>query len=195
MKNSAYYKLSILGLVLIGISLISANCRSDISETHILIPFSEMGTPSAGEEAPDDFIPTPGGGSYRANVNEYGVENPWPPIESTITVLNSGDNTVNVQYRDSIETKAGETRNNIIIITRKGSPFLDNRLALYSVDVPTGIELTNSGGAGPPGSLGAVLMIKISPSVAPDRYQLEIGLEINDTDYGTVTCTIEVVEE
>jgi hypothetical protein len=195
MKNSVYYKLSILGLVLIGISLTSTNCRSDISETHTPITFGEMETPSPGEEAADDFIPTPGGGSYRANVYEAGVENPWPPIESTSTTLNSGDNAIDVQYRGYIETKAGETRNNIIIITREGSPFLDSRLDLYSVDVPAGIELTYSGGAGPPGSLGAMLMIKISPSVAPDRYQLEIGLEINDIDYGTVTCTIKVVEE
>ena len=175
--------------------MISTNCWSDISETHTPIPFGEMETPLPGEEAPDDFVPTPGGGSYRGNVHEASVENPWPPIESTSTVLKSGDNAINVQYRDHIETKAGETRNNIIIITRQGTPLFDSRLDLYSVDIPAGIQLTYNRGAGPPGSLGAVLMIKISPDVALDQYQVEIGLEINETDYGTIICTIEVVEE
>lgn len=162
--------------------------------TRTPVPVRDILPIAEGPEAADDIIPTPGGGAYRANVHHQGVENPWPPIESTSVVLGSGADTLNIGYRDYIETEAGEIRNNIIRVGKEGGLF-DSRLALYSVDVPTGIELTDGGrGVGLPGALGAVLVIEIFSDVTPGQYTFEIGLEIDGRDYGTVPCTIEVTD-
>jgi hypothetical protein len=166
----------------------------ETEETRTYLSIKEL-SPPMDEEAPDDIVPTPGGGTYRANVHQQGVENPWPPIESTDVVLGSGSDALNVSYRDYIKTEAGETRNNIIRI-RKESGLFNKTLALYSVDVPAGLSLTDGGrGVGLPGTLGAVLVIDISPDVAPGEYTFEVGMEIDGKDYGTIPCIIEVIRE
>jgi len=166
---------------------------SETAETRTYLTIEEL-PPPMGEEAPDDIMPTPGGGTYRANVHQSGVENPWPPIESTDVVLGSGSDVLNVSYRDYIKTEAGETRNNTIRIRKEGGLF-NSQLALYSVHVPSGIVLTDGGrGVGLPGTLGAILVIEIAQDVAPGEYPLEIGLMINGKYYGTVTCIVKVIE-
>ncbi len=163
-------------------------------ETRVSLPLVDMLPPAEGQEAPDDIVITPGGRAYRANVHHQGEENPWPSIESTRVVLGSGADSLRISYRDYIETGAGETRNNIIHVGKEGGLHGSN-LALYAVAVPAGIELTDGGrGIGLPGATGAVLVIEILPEVAPGRYSLEIGLEIDGKDYGTVPCTIRVIE-
>jgi len=163
-------------------------------ETRTPIPVKDISIVwDVDEEAADDIVPTPGGGTYRANVHQEGVKNPWQPIESVDVVLGSGTNTINVSYRDFIETNAGETRNNIIRVTKEGGLF-DSELALYSTDVPDGLELVDGGrGVGLPGTLGAILVIEIAPGLNIGGYPLEIGLEINGKDYRTIPCTIEVI--
>jgi hypothetical protein len=190
MNKPAFF---IAAIMLIGL-LPFAACQSDGGETHTTLPIEGL-PPATGEEAPDDIVPTPGGLAYRANVHHQGVENPWPPIESTEVVLGSSSDTLNISYRDYIETEAGETRNNIIYIRKEGWLF-DSRLRLYSVVVPSGIGLTDGGrGVGLPGATGAVLVIEVDPDVAPGQYDFEIGIELNGKDYGTIPCTIEVLEE
>jgi hypothetical protein len=148
-----------------------------------------------GTEAPDDIVPTPGGYAYRANVHEQGVENPWPPIESTKVVLGGGSDALNIAYRDYIETLAGETRNNIIHVTKEEGMLFDSQLRLYSVVVPDGIGLIDGGrGVGLPGATGAVLVIEIDPDVAAGQYSFEIGIELDGKDYGTIPCTVKVIE-
>jgi hypothetical protein len=145
------------------------------------------------EEAADDIVSVPGGGpAYRANVHQQGVENPWPSIEITDVFLGSGSNEAHITYRSYIETKAGETRNNVIKVI---TPDQEVRsLSLYADDIPEGITLTDSMQWSGPSAMASVLIIGISPDVAPGQYNFDIGLEINGRDYGTVTCTIEVVE-
>ena len=163
-------------------------------QTRTPLEIEGMLPPAEGQEAADDIVITPGGGAYRANVHHQGEENPWPSIESTRAVLGSGADSLRISYRDYIETGAGETRNNIIHVGKEGGLHGSN-LALYAVAVPAGIELTDGGrGIGLPGATGAVLVIEISPDVAPGRYSFEIGLEIDGKDYGTVPCTVEVRE-
>lgn len=145
-----------------------------------------------GEEAPDDIVGTPGGMAYRANVHQQGVENPWPPIETTEVVLGSGSKAVYIRYRDYIETKAGETRNNIFRVRREGG-FWEGSLNLYATGIPSSIKLAQNIGYGLIGTLVAVLVIE-APDAAPGQYTLEIGLEINGRDYGTVPCIIRVIE-
>jgi ligand-binding sensor domain-containing protein len=188
MKNLGF---SIVTMMLIGLLSVTA-CQINSSETHTPIPVKDIAIVWAGE-SPDDVVPTPGGGTYRGNVHQEGEENPWPPIDSTDIVLGGGTDALNVSYRDHIETVAGESRNNIIRIRKEGG-FFDSELALYSTDVPAGLELADGGrGVGLPGTLGAILVIEISPEVALGEYNFEIGLEINGKDYGTIPCTIDVI--
>ncbi len=167
---------------------------SETNETRTYLTIEEL-PPAMGEEAPDDIVPTPGGGTYRANVHQQGVENPWPPIESVDVILGSGTDALNISYRDYIETEAGQIRNNIIRIVKEDGLF-DSELTLYSTDISAGLELADGGrGVGLPGTLGAILVIEIAPDVSPGEYPLEIGLVINGKDYGTIPCTIEVIED
>ena len=177
-----------LFVILLGVNA----CQPGGDETHTPIPTKDL-FPAVGEQAPDDIVPTPGGVAYRANVHQQGVENPWPPIESVEVELGSGSNAVNVKYRDYIETKAGQTRNNIFYVRRRGG-FWDSRLNLYAVDIPSSIKVFQEGGGGLPGTLASVLVIEISKDVKPGQYTFEIGVEINGKDYGTVPCTIRVLE-
>ena len=144
-------------------------------------------------EAADDIVGTPGGIAYRGNVHELGKENPWAYIQSTSVTLSNWFNEINVRYRDHIETGAGETRNSIFGVSRKGG-FDEGRLSLYATTIPPGIEFTQYMSGGMIGTLGAVLIIKVTPDIEPGQHTFEIGLEISGWDYGTVPCTIEVVK-
>jgi hypothetical protein len=165
-----------------------ASCQSGGGEVHILIPTQDL-LPAVGEEAPDDIVPTPGGIAYRANVNEFGTENPWSSIETVVVELDNAW----LRYRNHIETEAGETRNNIFSVGQEDG-FWKGSLNLYATSIPSGIELAQSMCGASPGTLDTVLVIEISPDANPGKYILEIGLEIDGRDYGTVPCTIEVVE-
>jgi hypothetical protein len=155
-----------------------------------LIPVPEGSLPEpTGPEAPDDIVHTPGGDAYRANVHQEGVPDKWPPIQS---VMETRDSLI-IQYRKYVETKAGETRKNIIAVYG-GEALIDGELTLYSSVVPERIRLTDVGGGGWPGMLLTVLAIEISPDITPDQYAFMLGIEVNDEDYGTLACTINIVE-
>ena len=182
-----------LALITVLIVLLLAVTACPSGEEHIPIPIT-CGLPEGGEEAPDDIVGTPGGAAYRANVHHVGEENPWPPIKGTKVTLSSWFREIHVGYRDYIETKAGDTRNNIFYAGRKGGFDEGSRLNLYATSIPPGIELTQSLDMGMIGSLATVLGIEVAPDVAPGQYTFEIGLEISGWDYGTVPCTIRVLE-
>jgi len=187
----------IIGLLALVLLLPLAACQIDDSETHMPIPVKDMGILWSEQEAPDDIVGTPAGVAYRTNVRSIeniGKEYPGPPIKNTHVTLSHWFSEINVTYRHPIETKAGETRNSIFRVSREGG-FDEGRLNLYATSIPPGIELTQNMSAGMIGTLAAVLVIEISPDAAPGQYNFEIGLEINGWDYGTVPCTIEVVEE
>jgi len=165
-------------------------------KTHTLIPLRETPGSSVDPEAPDALAPVPTmAPTYRANVHQTGVENPWPPIEISEAYLDSGTDEAHIYYRSHIETAAGETRNNIIRATLSENDI--RSMSLYANDVPAGIKLTiGSEWSGPLSTSRALLLvIEISPNIAIGRYPLEIGLEINDKDYGTIPCTIKVTSE
>ncbi len=144
---------------------------------------------SVATEAPDDIVHTPGGDAYRANVHQVGEPDKWPSIQSVDVVLGS----LNINYRRNIETKAGETRNNIISVYKEGG-LIDSELALYSVAVSEGVGLNDVGGGGRFGMLLTVLAIAISAGVATGEYTFQIGIEIDSKDYGTIPCTVSVIE-
>ena len=177
----------IVVVALLFSSLVVTSCRSGGDGDRILIPTQDL-LPAVGEEAPDDIVPTPGGVAYRANVHQQGEENSWLPIESIAVTLDG----IYLGYRDYIETKAGETRNNIFGVSREDG-FWEGSLNLYATSILSGITLAQAVSGGLPGTLATVLIIEVSPEAVPGQYTLEIGLEINGRDYGTVPCIIEVV--
>jgi hypothetical protein len=149
-------------------------------------------------EAPDDILPAPGlGPQYRANILAQGVVNPWPPIESTMVTLGASSDAVQVTYRDYIESEAGQTRNNIFYMYRPGSKPGDTSLdvVLSAIAPPSGVTVIQEGGwSGPGTQTKAFLKIEISPQVESGEHTLNINVEINGRDYGSVPCTIKVLE-
>jgi hypothetical protein len=158
------------------------------NEELISIPEGSLPEPT-GPEAPDDIVHTPGGDAYRANVHQVGVPDKWPSIQS---VLETRDSLI-FQYRKNIETKAGETRKNIVAVYG-GEALIDGEFKLFSSVMPEGIKLTDVHGGGRPGMLLTVLAIEISPDITPGQYAFIIGIEVNGEDYGTFPCMINVVE-
>ena len=134
-------------------------------------------------------MPTPGGPIYRANFRQEEVENPWRPIETKEEFL---DENVICLYRAYIETKAGEARNNIIRVVTPGRDI--RSLNLYASNIPNGIEVKRGMEWHGPHSIAQVLIMEISQDVQPGQYALEIGVEIDGKNYGTVPCTIKVLE-
>ena len=183
--------LIIVAVMLIGI-LSAAACKTDGGETRTPIPVKDIGTLWAEQEAADDIMTVPGGGpAYRANVQQQGVENPWTPIEVSEATLSSGSEEATIYYRTLIETAAGENRNNVIkvVIPNKGV----DSLSLYAIGVPAGVTLIDGMQWGGPGSRVSVVVIEIARDVAPGAYTFEIGIEIKGEDYGTIPCTIKVI--
>ncbi len=100
--------------------------------------------------------------------------------------------TVYIRYRDYIETKAGESRNNVLLISMGNRAV--GSLNLYTVNLPTVIEVTEGMRWHGPGPVAPVLAIDSSPDIEPGEYSFDIGIEIDGKDYGTVPCTIKVLE-
>jgi hypothetical protein len=63
------------------------------------------------EAANDDVVSAPGGFTYRAGIHQQG-EPDWPPVEESEITLDALSGTVDIRYREYIETEAGETRKN-----------------------------------------------------------------------------------
>jgi len=174
-------------------SLFGVSAGKDVIHQPIL--FEEM-LPMQGEDVPDDIVPAPGmGPAYRANVHQQGTENPWPPIDTTrVTITSSFEtDTVYIRYRDYIETEVGESRNNIVFISMGNRAV--GSLNLYTVNLPTGIEVTEGMRWHGPGPVAPVLVIEISPDVQPGQYNFGIGIEIDGKDYGIIPCRIKVIEQ
>jgi hypothetical protein len=184
-------------ILLISLLPVTA-CGTDAAENHTPIPTIDTDLQKSEQEASDDIIFTPGGSAYRANVHQQGVENPWPPIETVVTQMESDEDMINVRYRNRIVTEAGQTRNNILYVNKVDGSFADSGMMImkvYSTQTPSGLELFQASGGGLIGQLVAVLLIEITPDVTPGEYSFEIGIEIEGKDYGMIPCTIEVVED
>lgn len=178
-------------IILSGLLSVTA-CQTDNSVTHTPIPIKEDVLQE--RETPDDILPVPGGGpAYRANVHQEGIEIPLPAIEVSEAYLGTGTDEAHIYYRSHIDTAHGETRNNIIkaIIPDKDV----NSLSLYADNVPQGITLTDGMQWSGPSAGVSVLVIEISTDISSGEYPLEIGLEINGKNYGTITCIISVISQ
>jgi hypothetical protein len=156
------------------------------------------GTPGA---ANDDIVTPPGGWTYRANVHVQGQPD-WPPVHESVTALSTLSGSISIRYRDYIETKAGEIRNNIIFLDARNAPEITDALQIsYRPEgLPAGITVERDrqmyGGIGGEGRKGSrvTLKINIAPQIKPGEYPFAIQLEYEGKDFGNLPCTIKVIE-
>jgi len=152
--------------------------------------------PASTAEAADDIVYTPGGGvAYRANAYE-GDDNPWTLIPVAVTYWTQGKDTLSVLYRSEIESKAEESHTYIILVGDEDEYSISTpELKLYAQDMPEGIEIVDSHTAtGRATVSGTVLVVTVSPGIAPGKYSIKIGVELDGKYYGTIPCTIMVIE-
>lgn len=172
-----------------------------------LIPMGEMisshldvapGTPGA---ASDDIVTPPGGYTYRAKVHE--LDKPeWPPVDEVEVSTDVLGGTLRIQYREYIETGAGEIRNNIIYLYAEDTPDLADPLDIeyFVEDLPAGIGIILGsewyGGAAGHNerSSRTVLQLNIASSVATGEYTFYIILVYQSEEIAALPCTISVIE-
>ena len=94
------YTLILAGMIFLIMTLVLASCSE--------------ATPEIPGAANDDIVFPPGGFTYRANVHHQG-EPDWPPVKEVDITIDALSGNINVRYRDIIESKSGETRNNIVL--------------------------------------------------------------------------------
>jgi len=101
-----------------------------------------MGVPPGTAGATnDDIVFPPGGFTYSANVHQAGQLD-WPQVEQTEATLWHLTRIASITYRSYLETKAGETRNDIFFLKITGFPSLDPLKATYeSANLPEGFTL------------------------------------------------------
>jgi hypothetical protein len=144
------------------------------------------------EGSPDDIVFTPGGLAYRANVHAAGKKNPWPDIDSRKVILSNNSSTAQVSYRNYIETKAGETRNNLFYISVIDANI--NEVFLNVINIPDKIQISEVERARMLDRMDLVLAIHISQQAESGEYEFEVEVNINGEEYGKVPCIIKVLE-
>ena len=195
-------KKSMTGLLILFLILASVACARPTPEEPT--PGAQTPAPAPAEPsgyANDDIVYPPGGVTYRANVHQQG-EPDWPPVQQTEVTLDALSGTVDIQYRDYIETGAGETRNNIIFLNAGNAPELSDPLQVqYRAEgLPDGINVEQDrqmyGGISghDKKSSRVLLLVHIAPQVKPGEYPFAIQLEYEGTDFGSIPCTIRVLE-
>ena len=165
------------------------------------LPTPPMGVPPGTAGATnDDIIFPPGGFTYRANVHQAGQLD-WPQVEQTEATLWHLTRIASITYRSYLETKAGETRNDIFFLKITGFPSLDPLKATYeSANLPEGFTLEQgeemNGGIGGQDEKASRIVIKIniSQTVAPGDYTFLFRVEVDGVKFGSVPCTVKVSE-
>ena len=190
MVKKCLFTLCIAFVVIVSLLALSG-CSSGNSTP----PVGTTGSPSASQsasptpEAADDLIFTPAGVIiYRVNLN---APNKWPVIPTVTKTFVVDTDTISVTYRDYIETKAGQTRNDIISIidTERQirynqigpNPIGSASISFTVVGLPAGITADTEG----------PIKFKISSDVKSAQYTFQINVQINGASY-TLPCTIKV---
>ncbi len=204
-------RLIILGIVILSvILLVPVSCNktpvSESSPTPTLPPPLTQtpplgalpGTPGA---ANDDIVFPPGGFTYRANVHAQGQPSGWPPVAQTEVTLRRLIQTADITYRSYIETRAGETRNNIFYLEVGGYPGLDPLKVDYkAVNLPEGISVVRGeemyGGIGGQNRKASrvVMQIYIAEGVVSSEYTFAFQVVIDGINFGSIPCTVKVLE-
>lgn len=175
-------------LALFASLVLIAGCQSkQVSQTT-----TTTGTPPTTVVlASDDIVITPAGPAYRGNVNQQGVKNPFLPVQTTVVPL-TGAEDVRLDYRSTIETKAGQTRNNILWLYGTSISAKQGQTVIFTPEaLPSGFEAPPAQTTVSPVTK-AVMEIRISSTVQPGEYSFQIRAQIGGQDYGNVPCTIDV---
>jgi hypothetical protein len=93
-------------------------------------------------------------------------------------------------YRNYIETKAEEIRNNIFSVEIPQRDISD--VVLEVSNIPTGMEITEGEKWYGPW-IQTVLVIEISQQVKKGENDFEVAVSIDGEDYGIVPCIINVL--
>lgn len=183
-------------LALVSCNFVPSSPTQSIYKSEIIPIASASGgsSPTESEESPDDIVNTPAGQTYRANVHQEGIPDRWPSIETAEVPIGSGSEEIYVTYRRDITTNSGETRNNIISVRWPNTHLKDiDSLDLYCAEIPPSLTLAQESASGLIGTVEKILTIGISKDLKPGRYTLNVGLIINDKNYGTIPCNIDVL--
>jgi hypothetical protein len=195
----------ITGLLVLFLLLVQIACTKETAPATVPTPQAPPAVTSPAQKPPeaanDDVVSAPGGFTYRAGIHQQGQPD-WPPVQQTEVTLDALSGTVDIQYRNYIETQAGETRNNIIFLNGGNAPELSDPLQVqYRAEgLPDGITLERDremyGGIGGQDkrSSRVALKISIAPQVKPGEYPFAIQLEYEGKDFGSIPCTIKVLE-
>lgn len=165
-----------------------------ITGDRVYIPVGDIDfITNTAEGSPDDVMPAPGlGPQYRANIQQQGVQNPWPPVPITTINLAVNEGTGVLSYRSEAQAALGDTKYNIIKAF-PGEQVDSGRL--YSVGAPDWLTLVHGQAYAGSGMMwGPVLAMEIGPEAPYGDYTLVLGIEINGTDYGTFPVTLTVIE-
>jgi hypothetical protein len=104
------------------------------------------------------------------------------PVKTSVYHIGYPKDTVKITYRDSIITTAGSTRNNLLSVSRS---IAKQNFEITASSPPTGITVTRVG--------VTYFTIAISSDVAPGTYSFEFRVNIDNTFYGSIPCTIKVL--
>ena len=156
----------------------------------LLVVSGCQGIVSTTEGPADDVVLAPGlGPVYRDN------------IQNAEVTLGTATDAARISYRDRIETKAGETRNNIFSVTlpnvNVGDAGASMKVDLQAFNPPTGITVVRGSdwhGSTPARQSKVILQMRVSRDVLPGQYAFNINVTINGKDYGGVPCTISVIQ-
>lgn len=194
MMNPRARKILLLVAITLSASFLTLTACSTSTTTSIS---TTVGCGKSEVEAADDIVYTPFGPAYRGNGQQEGVINPWPRIPSVTTFLYAGDDSIliGLMYRNYMETRAGEIRNVILSLSTSEEGAAITSVNLYTSDTPSEIKIAECMRySGPQSRNIRVLSIEIAEDTALGDYEFRIGFTINDTDYGTVPCTIKVID-
>ena len=210
----------IVGIMIILSIMISATACEKNQETYItkdmppttsgkteliqpgeMISFHIGITPGTQGAANDDIVYPPGGPTYRAKVHE--LDKPeWHPVDEVEISINALGGIIRCQYREYIDTKAGEIRNNIIYLFGEDAPDLTDPLDIeyYVENLPAGIGIILGshwyGGAAGHNmqSSKVVFQIDITSQVQPGEYTFNFILMYEGEEIARLPCTIDVIE-
>jgi hypothetical protein len=167
----------------------------------IEIPEGDM---SSWEENYDSLMFGPSVITYISNIHQAGKPSGYKKVETTEEVLRERIFSHTVTYRKWIETRADETRYNIISIyppnfIRRVNYYIDLLtieydifLAELSPDIQVNRIVTRTG---PPFYITQIgLLIEIPEDVEPGNYTLTFIVEANGRYCGELPCVIHVIE-
>ena len=171
-----------------------------ITDTLAYDPFAVEPWLTHGLEAPDDIVRWMFTIDYRANMQQNGTYPP-PVIKSEGLQLKSGLAEISAGYRRTITSKTGEFRNNLFIVQsiqssglNTGHVWGEDTLKLNVIGDPSDIQFTQDGFFAHLLNYYKVLVVEIPATIKPGLYEFSIGIEFEGISFGTIPCTVEVIE-